>query len=590
MAAVAPANNNPPQAPPAPFIPTKPKFGDVVEVGTGTWVAWTGGEPKADWTELKQTAPVSIDSNQYRVTLISARSKQKYYRTLGFETKFTRTSDLQTFQRKIWKHLVGYGMGTITYLPDPSMTNKVVSVIDHHARFEVKSGVTKANELVTNLTWDSYDLDNIRDAKEFLLNCISEDLEKQLYEVCDEQDSFAAYWLQLIHIIKSVSIDRFDKIKDRIKARKLSDYPGENIKIMASAYLTDWQELHGAGLYDQNLTMTMLNAILLAASGSEEAETFCYPLRDIKDKLNTKLLQVRHMDYSTAHQAMATDDLDVRTVLEAAKDQYREMYDGGKWPAAAHAKDSKAMNRNYGNANAAIAPKGSSKDLENMMFALVQNMNNKSSNKSGPKRSSYRQGKKDGKQFNSQDKSARNNPRKNGSKKPIHPPPGPGESEIKVIDGVKRYFCKKCDRWTLSHTTEQHVPKEELKKRKDASAGMARVKFDLHPAAYKVCKPVSKSNNGYSLPTVLPMMLALSMISNGKLLTLWNWIIQTATFLKPVLTGLVQAVINEFASNFSWIGVIATIAAGMIASGTGWYLYHLVPEPTNVDPPVKIRY
>ena len=43
-------------------------------------------------------------------------------------------------------------------------------------------------EAANKLTWDSYDLENIRDAKDFLCNSISEDLERQLYEVCSEED------------------------------------------------------------------------------------------------------------------------------------------------------------------------------------------------------------------------------------------------------------------------------------------------------------------------------------------------------------------------------------------------------------------
>ena len=34
------------------FKPTKPKFGDVCEVGHDLWSAWTGGKPKGDWLEL----------------------------------------------------------------------------------------------------------------------------------------------------------------------------------------------------------------------------------------------------------------------------------------------------------------------------------------------------------------------------------------------------------------------------------------------------------------------------------------------------------------------------------------------------------
>ena len=37
----------------APFKPIKPKFGDLIQEGSGKWAAWTGGKPKDDWTELE---------------------------------------------------------------------------------------------------------------------------------------------------------------------------------------------------------------------------------------------------------------------------------------------------------------------------------------------------------------------------------------------------------------------------------------------------------------------------------------------------------------------------------------------------------
>ena len=107
-----------------PFMPEKPKFGDVTEVGTDTWAAWTGGRPKADWSELEDTQPLSIDPNQYRSTSISSQAKSQYYRTKGFEVKFTRDSDLQTFQKKTLEHLEQYGLDTITHLQDPTDEEK----------------------------------------------------------------------------------------------------------------------------------------------------------------------------------------------------------------------------------------------------------------------------------------------------------------------------------------------------------------------------------------------------------------------------------------------------------------------------------
>ena len=61
-----------------------------------------------------------------------------------------------------------------------------------------------------------------------------------------------------------MSIDWFNKIKDCIKGRKINDCPGQNVELIVTDFLTDWKDLHGAGMYDQNLTLTMLNTIMEA--------------------------------------------------------------------------------------------------------------------------------------------------------------------------------------------------------------------------------------------------------------------------------------------------------------------------------------
>ena len=62
---------------------------------------------------------------------------------------------------------------------------------------------------------------NEKDATKFLTNSIDSELETQLHEDCEDNDAFAAVWLHLTHAIRSVSVDRFDKIKERMKNRSI---------------------------------------------------------------------------------------------------------------------------------------------------------------------------------------------------------------------------------------------------------------------------------------------------------------------------------------------------------------------------------
>ena len=77
---------------------------------------------------LENTSP-AVQPNWYRPNTVSGLTKTQYYWTEGLEVKFTRGSDLITFQREVMDKLEKYGMDTITYLPNPAEMTKLVSII-----------------------------------------------------------------------------------------------------------------------------------------------------------------------------------------------------------------------------------------------------------------------------------------------------------------------------------------------------------------------------------------------------------------------------------------------------------------------------
>ncbi len=135
-----------------------------------------------------------------------SQAKSQAYHVKGLKNKFTCTSNLQTFKKKMLKHLVAYGLDTITYLQSPTDVKKVVCAIKNHALYTLKEGV-KVGNVIKELYYDQYCHENDRDAKEFLLNLVDEELETQLYKNCTDEDSFIAMWFNLIHLVRSVSVD-----------------------------------------------------------------------------------------------------------------------------------------------------------------------------------------------------------------------------------------------------------------------------------------------------------------------------------------------------------------------------------------------
>ncbi len=107
--------------------PTKPKNGDVVTNTDGKWDVWTGGKPKEDWSGLDNNAAKTYESpNQLRSTYAGSAQKGYNYRKTGLVTKFGSDDDLPTFQEAVMEHLIDTGMDTISHLPDPKDTTKMI--------------------------------------------------------------------------------------------------------------------------------------------------------------------------------------------------------------------------------------------------------------------------------------------------------------------------------------------------------------------------------------------------------------------------------------------------------------------------------
>jgi hypothetical protein len=124
------------------------------------------------------------------------------------------------------------------------------------------------------------------------------------------------------------------------------------------------------------------------------------------------------------------------------------------------------------------------------------------------------------------------------------PPPREGESEIKMSAGKKYYFCKKCNRSNLSHSTNTHKSKEELSQTTCAQAGMAKVSFDLHPAAYKAIvrttpAPVIVPKSSLNLSTI-GLFSVMSILMNWVMLN-WRFVALTSMHNFVLLWEMIQS-------------------------------------------------
>ena len=101
---------------------------------------------------------------------------------------------------------------------------------------------------------------------------------------------------------------------------------------LATAFHDDAQELETAGQYDHSRTLSMLEVFL--EGGGNDNKDFRFGLRGLKERLQTKLLEVGFLSPSAANAMMAKEELTFRQICQTATDRYRSLLDRGKWPPA----------------------------------------------------------------------------------------------------------------------------------------------------------------------------------------------------------------------------------------------------------------
>jgi hypothetical protein len=142
---------------------------------SGEWVAWTGGKPNLNWTDLDPAQLAAAPTpTMYRSAGIKD-VKGYAHRIKGLATPFGMKDDLRAFQRSVMKHFKQCGLDTITCLPDPANPTCMESIVKSTNRFTKDYVVTKIAEYEG--FYDEYDRLNARTASDFVLSSISVSLD-----------------------------------------------------------------------------------------------------------------------------------------------------------------------------------------------------------------------------------------------------------------------------------------------------------------------------------------------------------------------------------------------------------------------------
>jgi hypothetical protein len=210
-------------------------------------------------------------------------------------------------------------MDSIAYVEDPADSLVMSNVIKEYTRFTLNIAQKALNHQAP--LYDKYNRENDRTTVEFLLDSLDPNLTRKLHKRIKENDNFPMIWIQLLKLVQSTSIERFENLctKKKIKSCSASNYLGEDIELHAAAFHHDALELATAGQYKHNLTLSMLK-IFIAAGGANNGN-YQFPLRLVKKDLNEALFAIPHMSCAGADKFMVKKGLTYKDICTVAEDK-----------------------------------------------------------------------------------------------------------------------------------------------------------------------------------------------------------------------------------------------------------------------------
>jgi hypothetical protein len=508
-----PAAPNPAAKPKANMPPTAPKMGGLSIEDPVT--PWTGGKPKVDWDDGLEQAPAFVHPNMARPAHPKYKQDAWARRVTGRTSTFGRKDDLVQFSKDVMDHLETNGMDSITYLLEPSSGERV-SVVENFPRF-ANHAVDKLHEQ-DDAKWDEHDLTNDLAAREYLLNSLEAKFKASLQLKIPKNSAFVVYWMTVVKMVRSSALDVYDKIKNKIRERKPSDYnPGENIERMTTDIRADCETLEKANQFDPSLLSAILEGLLLAG---DRNINFMFKLMELRSKLRPALLHISALkDKDEIQQYLESKDLTYQDICSVAEDAYNEERDENRWGPAKHKTDSNRVPARF--AGAAAAVDGTPLTKQEVLALIHQAQGGNSNNTKGTRTGNCNNCGQSGhwrrkcphletgkpKAFQPQQDSRNRDSNSNNGTNPRHrqpsntnngkrpgssnnppktswryTPPKPDSSQTTMRDGKKYYWCGECKRYTTSHLTEAHgknspAPQASLAMR-DPSAWFASGLFD----------------------------------------------------------------------------------------------------------------
>ena len=289
--------------------------------------AWVGGQPDSTWTTTTRTAPATPLC--YRVS--SPEQAQKTYKarvTPASTAKLFKIGDpdypLEVYAQDLETHMQTHGMDSLFYVACPSTGDMVYTLTDH-ARILKVNAVASATTF--HALYDDFDKDNHETAKQYILATLDPTLKIKLHPFLRKgMNTVVELWMTIVGKDRTESVQRYEGLIDKAKALRLSQFPGEDVELYASAMLKLCSELEIA----QQLPDNMIYHISCHLSQGTHEE---FRQRRMLQKMQVSVY-LKELSGKTA-QARAvmppTSIMDPDSILAAALEDFNEFKLADNW-------------------------------------------------------------------------------------------------------------------------------------------------------------------------------------------------------------------------------------------------------------------
>ena len=417
-------------------------------------IYFVGGEPKADWSGPKVPMPAPQNPNQVRTIGSSSEAKAWNVRTTPIGKKLKAegndATDVLLFRRDLSDHLKKFGMEPTLYVPSIMDPNQMTFAVMDSNQLTVEHVASQSNALRAS-KWDYFNTQDDAAAKELILASVDTALKEKIALVQMEDDTAATTFMRIMTAALDGSINRYNRIKDRLKALSLQQEAGENVEVYSRKARTYIQELVNGGAFEWTLLLAVVRAFAkcTVAAFSAYFNTQILPL----DK---QIQTITFLPPHIAEQAMVNAKMHWRDYIAYAEQSYKSLKENKEWGPANMPRDRNGAPDAHANlANL----------TEAQINSLVQSRSDKIIN-------AKMKALKDGGSGDDKDKKNKQKRGAGAGKSAWRKvAPASGQPTTKELHGKTWNWCTKCNRgqgfWQHSHSTETHDPTKSTKKNRN---------------------------------------------------------------------------------------------------------------------------